>query len=63
MSGEDFNFLLKGIPYVTAKKDTTFQRAVPADERLAVSLRFLATGDSYNRCKVHLELLDSLYLK
>ncbi|XP_031329847.1 protein ALP1-like [Photinus pyralis] len=47
MSKDDFNFLLRAIKDTISKKDTTFRRAVPPEERLAVTLRFLATGDSY----------------
>ena len=43
----DFEFLLSAIGLKIAKKDTTFRKAIPIQERLAVTLCFLATGDSY----------------
>lgn len=47
MRSEDFEFLLTMIGHSIAKKDTSFRDAIPVQERLAVTLRFLATGDSY----------------
>ncbi|CAH1979631.1 unnamed protein product [Acanthoscelides obtectus] len=47
MSMEDFNFILNHIREIISKSDTKFRKAIPCDERLAVTLRFLATGDSY----------------
>lgn len=47
MSLEDFELLLRKIEPHISKKDTKFRRAIPAKERLAITLRFLATGDSY----------------
>ena len=47
MSQEDFNFLLNSVKDKIRKRDTTFRLAVPPEERLAVTLRFLATGDSF----------------
>lgn len=43
----DFELLLQKIGPQIAKKDTKWRTAVPANERLALTLRFLATGDSY----------------
>lgn len=47
MSAEDFEFLLNLIgPHIT-KQTTHLRRPVSAKERLAVTLRFLASGDNY----------------
>ncbi|XP_076545696.1 uncharacterized protein LOC143305546 [Osmia lignaria lignaria] len=47
MSSEDFEFLINGIGPKIKKKDTRFRKVVTVKERLAITLRFLATGDSY----------------
>lgn len=47
MSSTDFSFLLERVgPYI-AKKDTNWRTAISAQIRLAVTLRFLASGDTY----------------
>lgn len=46
MSAEDFEILLNKVGPHIAKKDTKWRKAIPANERLALTLRFLATGDS-----------------
>lgn len=47
MSQEDFEDLLSKVsPFIT-KKNTQLRHAVPAKTRLALTLRFLASGDSY----------------
>ena len=47
MSAVDFEYLLNKIgPYIT-KTDTIMRKAIPANERLAVTLRFFASGDSF----------------
>lgn len=47
MSLEDFNFILNNISDKICKQDTKFRKAISCEERLAVTLRFLATGDSF----------------
>ena len=46
MSPERFKHLLGLVSPLIAKKDTKMRAAISAEERLAVTLRFLATGDS-----------------
>ncbi|XP_022180908.1 protein ALP1-like [Myzus persicae] len=48
MTSSDFETLLSLIGPRITKMDTTFRKAIPVNERLAVTLRFLATGDSYH---------------
>ena len=43
-----FETILNMIGPKIARQDTPFRKAIPAHERLAVTLRFLATGDSYH---------------
>lgn len=47
ISYEDFDVLLNKIGPQIQKKDTNFRLSIPAKERLAVTLRYLASGDSY----------------
>jgi len=47
MESEDFEFLLSKIGPKMMKNDTNMRNAFPVDKRLAVTLRFLATGESY----------------
>lgn len=48
MKRSDFELLLKLVQPKISKTNTKFREAIPASERLAVTLRFLATGDSYH---------------
>ncbi len=47
MSPEDFEFLLSRIGHRIQKKDTHLRKAVSPMERLLITLRFLASGESY----------------
>ena len=47
MSSADFEVLLNLIGPKIEKKNTFLRNSVPVKERLAITLRFLATGDSY----------------
>ncbi|XP_030750675.1 putative nuclease HARBI1 [Sitophilus oryzae] len=48
MSAADFRYLLDKIKFVIEKQNTHMRNSIPAAERLAITLRFLATGDSYH---------------
>lgn len=48
MASSDFEYLINEIGHKIGRKDTTFRDAIPVRERLAVTLRFLASGDSYH---------------
>ncbi|XP_050664577.1 uncharacterized protein LOC126965177 [Leptidea sinapis] len=47
MSFIDFECLLDKISPLISKQDTDFREAIPAKYRLAITLRFIASGDSY----------------
>ena len=46
MSPERFDHLLGLVENSITKEDTNFRKAISAGERLAVTLRFLASGES-----------------
>jgi len=47
LSPSEFEFLIILIGEKVSKKDTAFRKAISVQERLALTLRFLASGDSY----------------
>ena len=73
MSPERFLHLLDLVRPHIEKEDTKFRKAISAAERLAITLRFLATGDSQQAlsfsfrvgkatvCKIVAETSDAIY--
>nr|CAI5834691.1 unnamed protein product [Callosobruchus analis] len=47
MSPSDFDTILNLVGPKIAKKDITFRKSIPISERLATTLRYLASGDSF----------------
>lgn len=47
MDATVFESLLSRIAPTLIKKDTNMRKSIPVQERLAVALRFFASGDSY----------------
>jgi len=47
MPPSEFEFLINLIGEKITKKDTAFRKAISVQESLALTLRFLANGDSY----------------
>jgi hypothetical protein len=64
MSASDFEYLLTVIGPKISKRDTNCRSAIPVRERLAITLRFLATGDSYTslmyQFKVSKQLISAI---
>lgn len=61
MSYNDFEFLLQKISPLISKQDTDFRDAIPAKFRLAITLRFFASGEviltkAYTICLKYLSL-------
>jgi len=49
MALSDCEVLMNLVGPKTVKRDTRFRSTIPVQERMAVTLRFWATGDSYTR--------------
>lgn len=47
MKADDFDCLLERVAPIIQKSDTRFRKCIKPAEKLAVTLRFLSTGDSY----------------
>lgn len=51
MDETHFNFLLSKVKSIITKADTVMRKSISAEERLIVTLRFLATGRSFEDLK------------
>ncbi|XP_063836770.1 uncharacterized protein LOC135085916 [Ostrinia nubilalis] len=60
MSSSDFEYILQKISPIIAKKDTYWREAIPPKIRLALTLRFLATGDSYRSLHYNFKISSTL---
>ncbi|XP_045495296.1 putative nuclease HARBI1 [Colias croceus] len=60
MSCTDFEYLLQKISPIVSKQDTTWREAVPTKIRLALTLRFLVTGDDYRSLHYLFKISNSL---
>lgn len=47
MTHDDFNYLLELVEPLIEKSNTKFRESIPAGERLALTLQYLATGSSF----------------
>ncbi|XP_065117492.1 uncharacterized protein [Paramisgurnus dabryanus] len=47
MTAEEFDFLLGRVQHLITKQNTKMRRAIPPRERLSLTLRFLATGETF----------------
>jgi len=52
MAPADIELLTNLVGPKIVKMDARFRAAIPVQERLAVTLRFWATGDSYTVCNI-----------
>ncbi|KAF4115237.1 hypothetical protein G5714_002726 [Onychostoma macrolepis] len=53
MTAEDFDFLLGKVKHLITKQDTKMRLAIPPGERMSLTLRFLATGESFKSLRFH----------
>lgn len=60
MSLKDFEYLLNKISPLISKQDTQLRKAIPARTRLAITLRFLASGDSFESLHFLFKVSSSL---
>lgn len=73
LSAQDFELLLQKVSPIIQKLDTVMRKAIPPQVRLLLTLRYLATGDSYRSlmylfripantiCTIIPEVCDAIY--
>ncbi len=52
MDSNTFNLLLSKVASLITERDTHLRKAIPPEQRLAVTLRYLATGKKMKSVKV-----------
>jgi hypothetical protein len=60
MSLADFEYLLQKVEPIISKKNTRLRESIPARTRLAITLRFLASGDSFESLHFLFKISSSL---
>lgn len=63
MSKTDFEILLRKIEPIISKQNTNFRNSISASLRLAVTLRYLATGNSYTSLSYTFKISKQLISK
>ncbi|KAL1277302.1 hypothetical protein QQF64_023975 [Cirrhinus molitorella] len=53
MTSDEFETLLGRVEPLITRQDTKMRRAITARERLSLTLRFLATGETYKSLSFH----------
>lgn len=59
MTSSQFEILLKMVAPLIKKKDTNMRNAIPVQERLLVTLRYLGTGESQNSLRFSFKISQS----
>lgn len=59
MNVDDFNLLAERVRPFIQRQDTQFRKAISVEERLAVTLRYLATGESMASLRLLFKIADS----
>ncbi|XP_073765400.1 uncharacterized protein [Danio rerio] len=60
MTAEEFDLLLGKVEHLITKKDTKMRLAIPPRERLSLTLRFLATGETFKSLRFQYRIGTSI---
>lgn len=63
MSENDFAFLLERVSLSIQKADTNMREAIPSKTKLMITLRYLATGDSFKSLEFFFKIPKSTISK
>ena len=59
MNTDTFEFLINKTRHLLAKQNTRFRKAVSPEEQIAITLCFMATGESYSSIMYQFRVSDS----